>query len=111
MGSSIQVDPPLSMLMADARPDRPRVRSRIAALAGAAAVTLVLHWMVLGGGRPTKRPAPRAVEPVTVRTLEPPAPVMPAITVAPAAVSVAKRRLRPAPRPPAVADAVPVDAA
>src|SRR5437868_7263719 len=111
MGSSIQVDPPLSMLMAEAHPDRPRLRSRLAALAVAAAVALLLHWMVLGGRQPVERPAPRAVEAVTVRTLDPPAPVVPVVAAAPVAAPAAKPRPRAVPRPRVIDEAPPAVAA
>jgi len=98
------------MLMAPTRPDRPRLRSRIAALGVAAAVALVLHGLVLGGAQPAVPPAPHAVEAVTVRMLEPPAPVVRAVAVAPAAEPVPPARPRPRPRPRVLPEEAPVAA-
>jgi hypothetical protein len=97
------------MLMGKARPDPPRrLQPRAAVLVAAAGAAVLLHWLVLGGGAAGKRPAPRGVDPVTVRTLEPPAPLIeepvpPAAPVVPTAKAAVTPRPSAAVRPPPAA--------
>jgi len=83
----------------------------------ACAVALLLHWVALGGDEPAARHAPRTVEAVTVRTIDPPAPVVD-VASPPAVMAAAKARPRAlpqaraavAPTPPAAGGAIEVPA-